>query len=124
MIPHHIYLEKTKNVEIPPNGIDHFRTDYEGITRGRVHDQVEVSLSVFSLLVDDTFTTWKLVKAGGQEFNLADGEGQLAHLGTRGKTGDTDNITTAYKAVRRSKFLSGGGVSKTTFSATRSMKVN
>lgn len=66
-------FQESKRVEVLSDVVDDLGSGDECVSSLRIHDQVEVSLSVSRLLVDDTFSSGELVQAWGEELELGHG---------------------------------------------------
>jgi hypothetical protein len=77
-----------------------------------VHDQVEVSLPVPRLKVDQTLSTGQLVKTWRKELDLGCLEGELSGVGSSGEPGKTDNITSTNVLVLSNECLRGCSVAR------------
>lgn len=98
---HHrsLNFEETLCVKVLSDVVDDLGTCDKDVSGAGVHDQVKIPLPVSGLEVDHTFSTGKEMKTGGKELNRRDGKGKLSHLGSRGNTSDTNDVTPSNPVV-------------------------
>jgi hypothetical protein len=112
-------LEEAEVVEELADVVDDTSALDEDLATLLVHDQVEVTLAVTLLLVlEAEVLLGELVEVGREENDVLGGDGELVALGTKGVTGDTENVAATEEVVDGLELLRGLRV------ATRKEKIS